>query len=162
MSEQKKIEDIINETLKGDIQKNALDFVAYLRASDMTVGEEHGIIKYKGENVCYYHFDGGSEYPSPWTVWSEGDYNKEHLEIPLEEKQKEFVWKYAINNCGNCGSGCHPGSTKTIFGKEFENVCNAVLNFYVYGGETDIECLECMKKIINIRKHNIDEIQKLY
>ena len=153
---EKRIKNFINETLTGEVQKKAMDFAEFLRANDMTFGEEHGVIKYKDENVCYCHFDGGSEYPSPWTVWSEGDYDKEHPELLLEERQKEFIWENAINSCGNCGSGCQPGSTKTIFGKEFENVCGAVLNFYIYGGETDSDCLECMKKIIEIRKRNID------
>jgi len=146
------IENIIHEKLTGDVQKYALDFAAYLRASGMTTGEEHGAVKYKGETVCYYHIDEGSEYPNPWTVWSEGDYSK----VPEDEKLIEFIWKHSINNCGNCGSGCHPGVKKTIFGKEFDNVCHAAIDFYIYGGETDVECLECMKKVVDIRKCDIN------
>ena len=146
------IENIIREKLTGNVQKYALDFVAYLKANGMTAGEEHGAVKYKNEIVCYCHIDGGSEYPSPWTVWSEGDYSKD----TTDEKLKEFIWKYSINQCGNCGGGCHPGSKKTIFGKEFDNVCSAAIDFYIYGGDTDVECLECLKKVVEIRKRDID------
>ena len=34
MAEQKLIENVINEKLTGDAQKNALDFAAFLRANE--------------------------------------------------------------------------------------------------------------------------------
>ena len=52
MSNQK-TEVVINDVLKGDTKKNALDFVAYLNDSEMIVGENHSEVSYKDECICY-------------------------------------------------------------------------------------------------------------
>ena len=147
MSKQR-IEDTINNVLSGDTLKNALDFAKYLRANELTVNGAE--ISYKGEAVCYIHLDAGQEYPSPWTIWSEGDYSCEHKDVQVDDHIKEIAWKH-INTCDDCGAGCNPGKRKSIFGKEFDNVCNADMAFYIPNAET----LECVKKIIEMRKHAI-------
>ena len=143
-----KIEDSISTALSGDTLKSALDFAGYLKANELTVNGAE--ISYKGNAVCYMHLDGGKDYPSPWTIWTQGDYSLEHEDMPIDEHMKEIAWAN-INVCGSCGSDCSPGALKVIFGKEFENVCSADMAFYI----PDAETLECVKKLLDMRKNDI-------
>jgi len=43
------------------------------------------------------------------------------------------------------------GSRKTVFGKEFEYVCRTTMRF----DNPDAETVECMKRLIELRKNNI-------
>ena len=143
-----KIENSFNEILSGDELKNALDFVQYLKENDLIFNE--GAISYKDKAVCYMHLDSGKQYPSPWTIWTVGDYSSEHKNVPLTEHVKEIAWEH-INTCDDCGAGCSPGTRKSIFGKEFNNVCSADMAFYVPNTQT----LECIKKLLEMRKYTI-------
>ncbi|MCL2361674.1 MAG: hypothetical protein FWC73_07675 [Defluviitaleaceae bacterium] len=144
MSE-KNIEATMNEALSGDNLKNALDFAKYLKAKGMDVNGAE--VSYNGKTVCYMHMDGGNDYPSPWTIWSgECNYTRENENIPLDASMKEIAWAN-VNICGKCGGGCAPGTTKTIFGKEFENVCSSDMAFYQPNSET----LEVVKKLLEMK-----------
>jgi len=139
------IVDIMNNCLSGDELKNALDFAAYLEANEMIVnGAERS---YKGKPVCYMHIDAAREYPGPWTIWSEGDYSSEHADIPIDQHIKEIAWAH-INTCGDCPAGCSFGKRKAVFGRQFDNVCNADMAFHIPNAQT----LECVKKLLEMRK----------
>jgi len=143
------VKDKMNEVLSGEVLKSALDFAAYLEANEMDViGAE---VSYKGKAVCYMYLGNGEIYPSPWTIWTEGDYSNESETIPMNEQMKEIAWAN-INRCDDCGAGCTPGKYKLIFGKEFDHMCNADMAFYMPVAET----LECLKKLLEMRKHYID------
>jgi len=146
MSE-KSFEDIINDVLSGDALINALNFMKYLQANEMIYdGHE---ISYKDKEVCYMHI-GGAERPGPWTIWIEGgDYSGEREDVPIDEHTKKIAWAN-INPCEKC-SGCNPETPKTIFGKKFDNLCNAEMAFYI----PDTEKIECVKKLIEMRKREI-------
>ena len=162
MSEQK-IENSIGEILTGDTQKNALEFASFLRASEMLLergkdyweDKHYWMIKYKDEYVCFILV--GSEdktEPESWIVWSDDSDSNWFANFPLDEHMKEIAWKN-VDICGNCG-GCksrkNPGGTrKTIFGKEFDNVCITTMSFT----NPDAETLECIKKMVEIRKNDI-------
>ena len=142
------MEKTINAVLTDDTLKSALDFMDYLKANDLVV---NGIeINYNGKAVCYMHLDGNKDYPSPWTIWTEGDYSSEHEDIPMDELMKEIAWAN-INICGDCGAGCSPGKRKMIFGKAFDHMCSADMAFYM----PDVKTLECVKKLLEMRKNNI-------
>ena len=145
MSENK-IEDVIGKALNGDAQKNALDFIAYLNANEMIVGENHSEVSYKGEIICYMHIDGSDQVPGPWTIWSDDNAVYEHVDASLDEHTKEIAWAHA-NVCGSCGGDCSPGKRKTIFGKEIDNICSATFMFT----NPDAETLECVKKLLEMR-----------
>ena len=153
----KSIEDIMREYLSGDMLANALDFAAYLKANDMSVkGSE---VCYKDNAACYMHFGVAElgtdeDYPNPWTIWTEGDYSKECANVPIDEQMKEFIWENCVNKCGSCGGDCSPGKRAVIFGKEFDNVCNAVINLYKLDGET----YNYLKPLIEMRRHAIDAL----
>jgi len=159
MSE-RKIENVINDMLKHDAQKHALDFVAHLRASEapeslsITKNNENDeslwLVKCKDKSVCVIFINGSDDFPGPWTVWIDGDYIGEHADSPVDEYVKEAAWAN-VAPCGSCGGDCSPGSRRTVFGKAFENVCNSTLMF----ANPDIETLDCMKKIADVRKNDI-------
>ena len=68
----------------------------------------------------------------------------------MGERMKEFAWA-CVNICttGHCDSS--PGVCKTIFGKVINNVCISALAFT----DPHAETLECVKKILLMRKNEI-------
>ena len=150
MSEQL-VKDEINEFLKGELLKNALDFMAFLKENEMIAGGHHGEVSYKNNSMCFIHIGSGAERPNPWTIYIEGDYNAIYGDTSIDERLKEIAWAN-VHFCGSCGGGC-PEKTVSLFGKEFNNVCNAELAFY----KPDTEALECVKKLLVMRKREILE-----
>jgi len=123
-------------------------FNGYLKEEGMVSGGEHGAVSYNGKTVCYMHTEDGTEFPAPWTIWTEGDYSNENKDFPLSEREKELALS-CVNTCANCGCDCAPGSKQTLFGKEFDNVCvGAVMAFYKPEGEA----LALVKKLIEMKK----------
>ena len=151
------IENIMRETLSGDMLTNALDFAAYLKANDMAFKD--GVVHYKDKAVCYMYFGKAElgtdeDYPNPWTIWLEGSYSEESADVPIDERMKEFLWTNCVNKCGGCGGDCSPGKPAVIFGKEFENVCHAVIDLYKLDGET----YSYLKPLIEMRCRAIDKM----
>lgn len=154
------IEDVIRETLPGAVQKNALGFIGYLRISGMEFERAGGywknqlywFVTYKNEPVCYIliHGSGAEEKFYPWTVWSDDSGSKCFEDYPLDGQMKELAWKH-VDLCENCGGGCSPGTTKTVFGKQFDHVCRTTVRFI----NPDSNTLEFMKEMIKIRKYDI-------
>lgn len=148
MSEKPNIKDAFKAVLSGDALKNALDFADFLEANEMEV--DGAQVSRKSKVMCYMHLEGGENYPAPWTIWTEGDYSGEHCDIT--PGMKEIAWAN-VNLCSDCGGSCTPGTRKSIFGKEFDGVCSADMAFYIPGGEA----LECVKKLLEIRKMAVDD-----
>ena len=149
----KRIEDVINDVLKDDAQENALDFAAFLRTNEIPIedGEGYWELKYKNEEVCMLFVNGEADIPGPWTIWSnDSDYN-ELEDFPIDEQTKEIAWKYANKCSGHCKCGNEPGKTKTIFGKEFKNICNSTFMFT----NPNVETLNGVKKLVEMRKNVI-------
>ena len=163
-----RIENVINERLIGDEQKNALDFIAYLRDNEMQIEREVGGywdgkfyygVRYNEKYVCFILiFSPASAVDStePWVVWSDDSGSKWFEDYPLDEHLKEFAWKN-VDVCGNeteiaCG-GCPSigGQPKTIFGKTFKNTCGTT---FCFKNPSGIE-LDCMKMLMEIRKNDI-------
>ncbi|MCL2014030.1 MAG: hypothetical protein FWG69_03470 [Oscillospiraceae bacterium] len=151
------IESHIKETLAGDKRENALDFVAHLKANEMQFERGKGywedklywMVKYKGEYVCFILFS--SDEDGNWIIWSDDSGSDWYANAPMDASMKEIAWKH-VDICGNCGGCKNPGgSRKTIFGKEFDNVCVTPMKF----DSPDSETVECMKKMIEIRKTDI-------
>jgi len=123
-----KLENEITTKLSGDMQKNALDFVAFLRELGMTNHAEHtSAFEYNNEWVCILIINDGG-----WMLF-DNPLTSKFDDFPVDEKLKEFAWAH-VNICTSCGgsSGCgsQPGRTKTIFGKKFENVCTSEVAFF--------------------------------
>ena len=155
MSEYKTIEEKLNDTLSGSLLTNALDFMVSLSANEIIQAGEHDM-HFKDKCVCYIDTRNDN---NSWIVWTEGDYSSEHDNFPIDERTKGIAWKNVMK-CGNCdGCDCSPGKTKVIFGKEFTNICNAD-NVYMTFMFTnpDAETLECVKKLIEMRKRDIAKL----
>jgi hypothetical protein len=155
----KRIEDVINDLLKGDAQKNALDFVAHLRASEIPLEESENYweVKYQDESVCFLFITGADDAPGPWTVWSDqapgtwaawpdGEHSGEYVDFPIDGRIWEIAWAN-VNPCGGCGGDCSPGMRKIVLGKAFDNLCKSTMAFT----DPDAEALDCAKKMIDIR-----------
>ena len=150
MSEQR-TDSIFKDVLSGEILESALDFERFLHENELNLAGN--AITYDGIPIAYMHVDGGKDYPSPWTIWSDGDYSHEHEDVAVDDHIKEIAWANA-NICADCGSGCAPGKTKTIFGKELNNICSASMAFHVPNADT----LRCIKKLLEMRKIVIAEL----
>jgi len=150
----KSFEETIVNILEGKTRENALAFAAFLKASNMITGENHGTVVYQGNVLAWMHMGGKPEMPGPWTIWPDLDGSVPEG-FAFDAAMKEIAWKH-VNICGNCGSECAPGSRKTIYGKEFDNVCGAILAFT----DPDCETLECVKNLLELRKCGISPVDK--
>jgi len=170
MSEQK-VENHITEVLSDDMQKSALDFIAHLKANEMQFergahyweNKLYWCVNYKGESVCYILFFSPAsivDSTDPWVVWADDSGSKWYENYSIGEKTKETAWKN-IDICENtdeiCG-GCMGKTRKTIFGKEFDNVCGITFRF----DNPDTDAVECMKKLVSIRRYDIDKRRELH
>ena len=79
----------------------------------------------------------------------------------VNEVLKENTWTH-VRICEHfssggkqCGCGNQPGSDKMIFGKKFENLCFAHLEFL----NPDAETLENIKKLMLLFKQNRSNMQ---
>lgn len=161
---EQKIENMIDEVLIGDAQKNALAFTAYLQANDLAFEQaKDGYwkdkpywLKYKDKAVCYVFIHGSpAKYigePEGWIVWTDDSGSNCFADDQADEQTKEIAWEH-IDVCGNCSpnSPCFGGSSKTIFGKSFDHVCRTTMIFV----NPDTKALECLKKLLEIRKEDI-------
>ena len=148
----RKIEDVINGTLKSGVQKNALDFIVHLKKGEnLSISNDNDDdgrwwVRHKNNLLCEIQISAASgDSPEGWIVWFYGDCIGGH-DSPVDEGIKEIAWTN-ITLCGNCGAECAPGKRKTVFGKVFENVCQSTLAFPNPG--TDM--VDCMKVIIDYR-----------
>lgn len=128
----------LKKHLSGGALKNALDFDAFMRASDMLPEkgwQDAYNYKYQNDLVCILAF------PPFWDVTSwniyffpqisiyDGDWG----DIPADENLKEFVWAH-VNKCKvaigeNCGCEYQPGKQIRVFGKQFDSTCMHILKF---------------------------------
>jgi len=153
-------EHAIRRRLGADARQNALALAAWLRAGGMRFERCHEgywadkfywLIKYKDEYVCFIAINGAAYETEPegWIIWSEDSGSTCFEDFPLDERTREIAWSH-VDVCGNCGF-CAGGTRKTIFGKEFNNVCRTPMIF----ANPDAETLECVKSIVEIRKDDI-------
>ena len=142
-----KIENEINNKLDGEMRKNALDFVAYMKANGMTNHATYSnAFEYDGKWVCIMIIDNDG-----WTIY-DNPLTKHYDDFPIDESMKEFAWAHVhICATGHCESS--PGVSKKIFGKSFENVCTSEVAFRNPSAET----LQNVMQMIDIWKQTIDE-----
>lgn len=152
-----KIEDYIINELSSEDQGIALDFVKYLRNSEMEFVKDNGywkdkiyyLIKYRAECVCFITIKNSDEEENHWTVWSDDIHSDWLGENQLEEELKKIAWSH-VDTCKNCGS-CGGGKPKMIFGKEFSEVCGCTFRIDNPGAGD----LQFMKRMVEIRKKEV-------
>jgi len=147
-----KIEDKLNEVLSGETLQNALGFMDFLNKNEITQSGQYEM-HYRSECVCY--IDTRNEKHS-WIVWTAGNFSTEYKNFPLDNHTKEIAWAHA-NKCGNCeGTDCKPGKTKTIFGKEFTNICNGA-EVDILFKNPDADELAGLMQLMEMRKFMIEK-----
>jgi len=150
---EKRIEAAFNEFFSGVSLKNALDFAELIEANEMVYNGEYEI-HYKDRLACYV--DTPNINSHMWRVWTVGDYSSEYEGFPIDERTKGIAWANVVY-CGNCDDvDCDPGKTEIIFGKEFANVCRGAANLAMRFCNPDAEELECLKRLVDMRKYAID------
>ena len=142
----KKLEGKIKAALSGDMLKNALGFVAYMKANGMALDVHTTVFYYLDKEVCCLTLDGNSHPAGPWSIyWMEYDVYEQD-DFKVDEQLKKF----ALANIHFCSTGhCDnsPGKSRTIFGNKYDNVCYCCLHFKT----PDAETLEKIKKLVELR-----------
>lgn len=155
-SNNKTIEDYINEMLTDEAKTIALDFVSFLRENDIEFYKDNGAcwkdkiyyhLKFNGEFVGFIAVKDPDEPENLWTVWSDDCKTFENGNI--DDKIKETAYKH-IDFCGKCGS-CGGGRKKIIFGKEFNKVCGCTFRI----DNPNTADLPFLKKMIELHKEDI-------
>ena len=67
------LKQTMTEFLRGEVLENALDFADFLDVNEMT--HDGAEVSDEDDVICYMYLDDGDEYPSPWTIWTDGDYS---------------------------------------------------------------------------------------
>lgn len=158
-----RIEDVINSTLQGDARENALDFIAFLHASEIpfNVSGNYLDAHYQGKNVCSILITGTDQAPGPWTIWSDqepgtwitwsdDDETNAGKDFAVDKHTQEIIWAH-VNPCASCGGKCSPGKTKTVLGRTFPGLCSSAVAFT----DPDAEALACAKQMVTARKDDI-------
>lgn len=155
-SNNKTIEDYINEMLTDEAKTIALDFVSFLRENDIEFYKYNGAcwkdkiyyhLKFNGEFVGFIAIKDPDEPENLWTVWSDNSKAFENENVNVEIK--EAAYKH-IDFCGKCGS-CGGGRKKIIFGKEFNKVCGCTFRI----DNPNTADLPFLKKMIELHKEYI-------
>ena len=154
MENQKNLENTINLVLSGDMLKNALDFVNFLRENGLQIEynpKEHADCKWTGaiggtvgDSIGYMYVKSGTNFPDPWTIWlNEYDFNDDGSAEVGE--LKNFLWEN-VNNCSRCHSKWEKcgGGERIVLGKKFESLCHSPMFFYTPDGQK----LEMIKKLM--------------
>lgn len=153
------INDIVCKFLSGDLRSEMLDFIGYLRDSEMAFERGRGywenqyywLIKFKTGYVCFIliNGNGAEEKFKPLTTWSDDSESGWYENLHLNEHMEEVLHNN-VDICENCGS-CGGGKRRIIFGKEYGNVCRTAFRFT----NPDAEAFECLKEIVTLRKTDI-------
>jgi len=165
-----KIEDVMPFYLDGEELKTALDFVAYLRANKMSprwAGVYNSwAYSYKGKglynimlrttNILFVHHDEGKKWLIEPYLKHLGKYDDKISNAGLQS----YLWdnvSYCRNFLmGGCNyHGCAPGMSKTIAGKEFNNICSAhasVGRRAMVAYDPSEATIDCIKRLLEFEK----------
>ncbi|MDE6020020.1 MAG: hypothetical protein K2H01_03340 [Ruminococcus sp.] len=154
------IYNYIDDIENGDTRTLALDFIDFLLYNEMSfekVGgywknQQYFCVKYRNEFVCYILLNGKDDEAEfhPLTVWSDDSNSNWYCYANLDDNTKSIVIKH-IDICENCGA-CAGGTKKQILGKQYNNICRTTFRFV----NPNIAELECIKKLVLLRKIDID------
>ena len=161
MSEQRKLtfeDGIKNSNLSYDLQKAHIEFCRSLQDNGFSIEPETGddgvgwMIVYMNECVGHTNYaDTG--------IWIDTcDFGGTDS---ADNALKETTWVHVrtcehFNTSGKqCGCGRQPGFNRMLFGKEYENLCFANLEFM----NPDVETLENIKKLLLLFKQNRNNTQ---
>jgi len=151
MKTRPKIEDIIPEFVGGSLQKQLLDFVAWMQKNKMKLGIAGANLwnaKCKGKSIFGVAL--GRDYGrnnKTWGVSLNLNNLAKYEDDVINEGLQEIVWRY-IRYCAHC-SRCTPGMDMALLGKEFKNICSGLILFI---NDPDEIMLNGIKRLIELEK----------
>ena len=143
------LEDDIKNFLIGDEQKNALDFITFLRENELPIkwvdSNTGWSINYKNESISTIGI-----IENKLCIWFRTcDFNNDGS---ASDDLKETVWTHVSvqgEKCAN-GKGCGKCFNDVIFGKEFKNICCFPLTFF----NPDAKTLEKIQMLFLLLKQS--------
>ena len=155
----KNILEIVNDTFPLDLKENTLDFISYLNSNSLTFerlldywkNQHYYSVKYENGSVCYILLNGtGDEQQfAPLTIWSDDSGSNWYENYSLSNDLRKISLDN-VDYCVHCGS-CAGGTQKTIFDKQFENVCKTTFRFT----NPSKEEFKVIKELVNARLNDI-------
>ena len=152
------VEDgIKNSDLSEELKKAHNEFCRFLKDNGFSIKPEddgegwqifykHGLIGHMNFNHAFMGHDAA--------IWLDTcDFGGSDS---ADDALKELAWSHVrvcehfSSNGTQCGCGRQPGFSKTIFGKNFENLCFALLGFM----DPDVKTLEDIKKLMLLFRQN--------
>ena len=135
-------EEIQCSALSESLQKAHIAFFHFLKDNDFTTEPEADgngwQIVYRNELIGHLNYTNVG-------VWIDTcDFTGS---ASVDDDLKETAWAH-VRICERCGCGNQPGSDKIIFGRIFEHLCFALLEFL----NPDAETLEAIKKLMLLLK----------
>jgi hypothetical protein len=149
-------DEVKNSNLSENMQKAYMDFCHFLKSNEFSIERENDGNGWKiiHMNKCVGHMNFTNI-----GIWIDTcDFGNSGS---ADDVLKETTWAH-VRNCEHfssggkqCGCGNQPGFIKTIFGKEYKNICFSHLEFL----NPDIKTLENIKKLVLLFKQNRDNVQ---
>jgi hypothetical protein len=159
MFEQKKLtieDDVKNSDLSENLKNNIMKFVVFLTENKFSIeSEDDGNgwkIIYMNECIGHMNFTNVGIWIDKSGFGSSGS---------ADDVLKETTWahvricEYFSTGGKQCGCGNQPGFNKTIFGKEYKNLCFSLLEFI----NLDAKTLDNIKKLMLLFKQNKKNMQ---
>jgi len=155
------VEDIIPEYLDGDMKKNALDFVAWLRNNKMSpawASANAWKVSYKSKSVCYLRLRFLDRKLNNYS-WVIETFFSDRIKY-CDLLKSEGLLEHLSNNvwhCHGCGRepphNCGMRRNVTDLGKEVKGVCgNNYLKFFC---DPDEATVNGVMKLIEFRRQEI-------
>lgn len=157
-----KIEQVITDLLDGEMKKNALDFITYLRENKITISISNASqgtwkVCYKGKGLGRIWVHKNRWIACPYAVYTE-----EFESYMTNENMQNIIWNnlFICHRCqphicapqANKSEEAFVGNTKKYFGKEFNNICK---HWDAYFRSPDEKTINCLKKMIDFKKQTI-------
>ena len=163
MSETKvkqKIEDVAVDLLDGDIKKNTIEFVKYLKENELSISQHRANIwrvNFLKKALCDITLKSGSI-----TYIPKFDYSEDFDDYAMKENLHEVIWGN-LSKCTFCGNGAclketkknmetFNGFSKTYFGKVFHVTCKHREAVFL---NPDEQTMNCIKKLIEYQQDTI-------
>jgi len=161
------LSDFIDGILEGDVKQSLLYFLEYCKTNKSLIRLSSGYlwgVYFKGKRVATIEITAKGSRRGHYTYddnsWIIGvcylDVTSPEFEnFAVNEKLTGIIWKN-VGYCKNCLKTCvgaqEPGLNKKIAGKMFNKVS---ICGYVKFKNPDAEALDCVKKLMELRKSNI-------
>jgi len=144
------VKDALRNNLEGERLANALDLVDYLIEKGLTPKKEfdNGVRFIKNEkSPCMVVFFKNAQNVGEWFICDLPVAFESEWNLLSNDLKKFIVENVKLCNVyqGNpCGCGSEPGVNKTIFGKDYNNVCTSEIQFI----NPESNVLDKLKQII--------------